>query len=102
MKMEQTECSETSAYIIQTLGNYPGESIQHSLNHFKLSSVHCDYKHCDCNHPYTLKNAQNLYHILKIIHTRELSYMFQQKITILGYNSKAYTSNTSKSHVQFY
>jgi hypothetical protein len=26
MKMEQTECSETSAYKIQTPGNYPGES----------------------------------------------------------------------------
>ena len=31
MKMEQTECSETSAYKLQTLGNYPKESIQHFL-----------------------------------------------------------------------
>jgi len=29
MKMEQTECSETSAYRIQTKGIYPEESIQH-------------------------------------------------------------------------
>jgi len=29
MKMEQTECSETSAYKIQTPGNYPEEDIQH-------------------------------------------------------------------------
>ena len=29
MKMEQTECSETSAYKIQTPGNCPEESIQH-------------------------------------------------------------------------
>ena len=28
MKMEQTECSETSAYKIQTPGNYPEESIR--------------------------------------------------------------------------
>jgi len=28
MKMEQTESSETSAYKIQTPGNYPKESIQ--------------------------------------------------------------------------
>jgi hypothetical protein len=28
--MEQKECSETSAYKIQTPGNYPEESIQHS------------------------------------------------------------------------
>jgi len=30
MKMEQTQCSETLAYKIQTLGNYPEESIQKS------------------------------------------------------------------------
>jgi hypothetical protein len=30
MKMEQTEFSETSAYKIQTPGNYPEEEIQHS------------------------------------------------------------------------
>ena len=30
MKMEQTECSETSAYKIQTLGNYPEENMQHT------------------------------------------------------------------------
>ena len=30
MKMEQTECSETSEYKIQMPGNYSGESIQHS------------------------------------------------------------------------
>jgi hypothetical protein len=30
MKMEQTECFETSAYKIQTPGNYPEESIQHT------------------------------------------------------------------------
>jgi len=28
MKMEKTECSETSAYKIQTPRNYPEESIQ--------------------------------------------------------------------------
>jgi len=28
--MEQTECSETSAYKLQTPGNYPEESTQHS------------------------------------------------------------------------
>ena len=33
MKMEQTGCSETSAYKIQTPGNYPEESIQQVLNY---------------------------------------------------------------------
>jgi hypothetical protein len=31
MKMEQTECYETSAYKIQMPGNYPEENIQHVL-----------------------------------------------------------------------
>jgi len=31
MKMEQTECSETSAYNIQTPGNYPEENLQHVI-----------------------------------------------------------------------
>jgi hypothetical protein len=30
MKMEQIECSEMSAYKIQTPGNHPEENIQHS------------------------------------------------------------------------
>jgi len=30
MKMEQTECSEMSAYKIQMAGNYPKQSIQHT------------------------------------------------------------------------
>jgi len=42
MKMEQTECSETLAYKIQTPGNYPEESIQHSGHGESLKSR----KHC--------------------------------------------------------
>jgi len=38
MKVEQTECSETSAYKIQTLGNYAEESIQHSEHGESLKS----------------------------------------------------------------
>jgi len=36
--MEQTECSETSAYKIQTPENYPEESIQHSERGENLKS----------------------------------------------------------------
>jgi len=45
MKMEQTECSETSAYKIQTPGNYPEENIQHilaSLRVIEVRNVHSD------------------------------------------------------------
>jgi hypothetical protein len=38
MKMERTECSETSAYKIQTPGNYPEESIQHTEHGESLKS----------------------------------------------------------------
>ena len=38
MKMEQSECSETLAYKIQTPGNYPEESIQHSEHGESLKS----------------------------------------------------------------
>ena len=38
MKTEQTECSETSAYKIQTLGNYPEENIQHTEHGENLKS----------------------------------------------------------------
>jgi len=38
MKMEQTVCSETSAYKIQAQGNYPKESIQQSEHDESLKS----------------------------------------------------------------
>ena len=38
MKMEQTECSETLAYKIQTPGNYPEESILRSEHGESLKS----------------------------------------------------------------
>jgi len=38
MKMEQTECSEMSAYKIQMRGIYPEESIQHSEHGKSLKS----------------------------------------------------------------
>jgi hypothetical protein len=38
MKMEETECSETSAYKVQKPGNYPGESVQHSEQGESLKS----------------------------------------------------------------
>jgi len=42
MKMEQ--CSETSAYKIQTPGNYPEESIKHSEHGESLKSIKRSYK----------------------------------------------------------
>ena len=39
MNMEQTECSETSAYKIQTQGNYPEENIQQSYGVMQVKLV---------------------------------------------------------------
>jgi len=48
MKMEQTECSKTSACKIQTPGNYPEESIQHKV--ICLSTWYTQYWSCTtCN-----------------------------------------------------
>jgi hypothetical protein len=41
MKMEQTECSETSAYKIQTPGNYPEESLLRDHCLFVKLKRHC-------------------------------------------------------------
>jgi len=38
MKMEETECSETSAYKIQTPGNYTERNIKHSEHGKSLKS----------------------------------------------------------------
>jgi len=38
MKMEQTECSETSAHTFHTPGNHPKESIQLSVHGESLKS----------------------------------------------------------------
>jgi len=37
--MEQTECSKTLAYKIQTLGNYPEESIQQNMYSFSCKII---------------------------------------------------------------
>jgi hypothetical protein len=44
MKIEQTECSETSAYKIQTPENYPEESLQQLyllFGGFRFDSLQC-------------------------------------------------------------
>jgi len=50
MKVEQTECSETSAHKIQTLQNHPKERLQHSEQGESLKSK---TKNCYILPPYT-------------------------------------------------
>jgi len=49
MKMEQTECSEMSAYKIQTPGNYPEQNIQQVFStHFCNTSA--SWRGSECSH----------------------------------------------------
>ena len=49
MNMEQTECSETSAYKLEPPGNYPEESIQHPEHGESLKSRKCTSIDFDTN-----------------------------------------------------
>ena len=45
MKMEQIECSETSAYTIETPGNYPKENILYSEQGESLKSRNVSFNY---------------------------------------------------------
>jgi len=66
MKMEQTECSETSAYKIQTPGNYPEESIQHSEHYESLKSRILIMSMCEVVYAITHSEANFRYKLLRI------------------------------------
>jgi len=48
--MEQTECSEISAYKIRTQGNYPEESIQHTEHGLNLKLNSMQWMSLLCSH----------------------------------------------------
>jgi hypothetical protein len=63
MKMEQTECSETSAYKIQTPGNYPEERIQHSEHGESLKSrIHSNLLDASKGMIFTFLSVANVWH----------------------------------------
>ena len=61
MKMEHTECSETSAYIIQTPGNYPKENIMYSEHGESLKSRLKNNFACKKEKNNVQKTMQNLF-----------------------------------------
>jgi len=82
MKMEQTGCSETSAYKIQTPGNYPEENIQHTEHGESLKSriqytyyqnthtLQNPHKHThNKTHTYTHTHTHNKTHTYTHTHT---------------------------------
>jgi hypothetical protein len=59
MKMKQTECSETSAYKIQTLGNYPEENIRHRIRCLTTENDTTTNKPVLVTTKYTLNTQKN-------------------------------------------
>jgi len=68
MKREQTECSETWAYKIQTPGNYPEKKqhTEHRINKYytagqaidgNMAHDHCMLDICDCKHTLRICNT---------------------------------------------
>jgi hypothetical protein len=77
MKMEQTECSETSAYKIQTPGNYPVENIQQvQVSWF----INCEYFPHACRSKkiaYVIHTTKNVR--LANLHTLEKPRIFEMR-----------------------
>jgi hypothetical protein len=75
VKMEETECSEMSAYKIQTPGNYPEKSIQHSEHgeRFKLS-IMAYFHRTQSQIKNIRKTAKFMCHIEKKISITKISY----------------------------
>ena len=65
MKMEETERSETLAYKIQTPGNYPEESLQHSEQCQSLKSRIVTMSVCEVVYAITDTEANFRYEIVK-------------------------------------
>ena len=80
MKMEHTQCSETSAHKIQTLGNYPEESTQ------KVTSVSRRAKNC-ITHTYIPTTYIHTYYI----HTQMHKYIHTYIHTYYIHNTSTYT-----------
>jgi hypothetical protein len=51
MKVEPIQCSETSAYNIQTSGNYPEDNILHNIIRGILCFADRAYWHKSCKYP---------------------------------------------------
>jgi hypothetical protein len=73
--MEQTECSETSAYKGQTPGNYPEEKIQHTKRTAYRTHGIRYIQH-------TEHTAYRTYSIQKIQHIKHTTYRTQRKFEI--------------------
>jgi len=68
MKMEQTECSETPVYKLQTPGNYPKESIQHTEHGESLKSRRVEMVEWFFIKISNTKFHQNPYIVLDLFH----------------------------------
>jgi hypothetical protein len=88
MKMEDIECSETSAYKIQTPGNHPEENIQHAEHGESLKSK--------------MKCIRLHFYLMIVLHVSGIiiTYLQEQKTTVTTASGNRYTVLLSVAIVQ--
>jgi len=83
--MEQTECSETSAYKIQTPGNYPEENIQHTEHGKSLKS----------RKPFDPNNITGVCHVL----TAQIKcFYFKHALHFISYHQNIYSHDGNNTN----
>jgi hypothetical protein len=95
--MEQTECSKTSAYKIQTLGNYPEENIQHTEHGESLKSRIFWYIN-----PNNMHMLQSLFHLTTALHVSDITiaHLQEHKTTVTTASGNRYTVLLSAAIVE--
>ena len=97
-KIEQTECSETSAYKIQTPGNYPKESIKHSgLGESLKSKTITTFNLCG---KYLMKHTKKISRSL--LWEMKCLFPFVCNICPIGYKTLLLLTGTPAHHSPFF
>jgi hypothetical protein len=94
MKMEQTMCFETSAYKIQTPGNYPDENIQHTEHGESLKSRIVKGS-LNSNYEYLLFIASTFYVHRQLLHCVKSKYILHPIYTVKSITLKISLNSTN-------
>jgi hypothetical protein len=87
MKMEQIECSETSAYKIQMPGNYPEENIQHTEHGKSLKSR-------------KLVDPNNIIGVCPVLTAQMKCFYFKHALRFISYHQNIYSHDRNNNTKQ--